>query len=205
VIHDFLARLFQDELKLKVDLQVIPCEGWRRADAFDATGLTWTNPSPNMRSLTQAFLYPGIGLLETTNLSVGRGTDTPFEVIGAPWLAGQKLAAELNARGIPGVRFVPIEFTPTSSKFANQKCGGINFVITDRSHFEPLRTGFEVAAALRRLFSKDWDAKGYDRLLGNQQTLQTLLDGKTAEEIEVVARQDVGDFLRQRAKFLLYE
>ena len=95
-----LARMFQDELKLKLDLQVIECEGWKRADAWDATGLTWVNPSPNMRSLTQAFLYPGIGLLETTNVSVGRGTDTPFEVIGAPWLDGRKLAAELNARGI---------------------------------------------------------------------------------------------------------
>jgi uncharacterized protein YbbC (DUF1343 family) len=91
-----LARLFKAELKLDLELEVIACEGWRRADAWDATGLTWVNPSPNMRSLTQAFLYPGIGLLETTNLSVGRGTDTPFEVIGAPWLDGQKLAAEMN-------------------------------------------------------------------------------------------------------------
>ena len=155
-----LARMFQDELKLKLDLQVIECEGWKRADAWDATGLTWVNPSPNMRSLTQAFLYPGIGLLETTNVSVGRGTDTPFEVIGAPWLDGQKLAAELNAAGIAGVRFVPIEFTPTSSKFANQKCGGINIVITDRSRFEPLRTGFEIAAAASQAASRRLGSEG---------------------------------------------
>src|SRR5207344_3673348 len=106
------------ELKLKLDLQVIECVGWRRADAFDATGLTWVNPSPNMRNLTQAFLYPGLGLLETTNLSVGRGTDTPFEVIGAPWLDGQKLAEALNRAGLAGARFVPVRFTPKSSKFA---------------------------------------------------------------------------------------
>jgi len=200
-----LARLFQDELKLNLDLQVIECVGWRRSEAWDATGLTWVNPSPNMRSLTQALLYPGIGLLETTNLSVGRGTDTPFEVIGAPWLAGQKLATELNARGIAGVTFVPIEFTPTSSKFTSQKCGGVNILITDRNRFEPLRTGFEIAAQLRRLYPRDWEAKGYDRLLGNQRTLQALLDGKSAEEIESVAREGVSDFLRRRLRYLIYE
>ena len=200
-----LARLFQEELKLQVDLQVIQCEGWKRADSFDATGLTWVNPSPNMRSLTQAFLYPGIGLLETTNLSVGRGTDTPFEVIGAPWLDGQKLATELAARGIPGVGFVPIEFTPTSSKFANQKCGGVNILITDRSRFEPLRTGFEIAAQLRKLYPDKWEAKGYDRLLGNEKTLQALLEGKPAEELEAVSRVGVAEFVRSRSRVLIYD
>ena len=200
-----LARLFQEELKLDVDLQVIQCEGWQRADAFDATGLTWVNPSPNMRSLTQAFLYPGVGLLETTNLSVGRGTDTPFEVIGAPWLDGQKLAAELNSRGIPGVSFVPIEFTPTSSKFAKEQCGGINILITDRTRFEPLRAGFEIAAQLRKLYPDKWETKSYDRLLGNQAVLDALLAGKPAEELESIAREGVPEFLRRRARVLLYE
>jgi uncharacterized protein YbbC (DUF1343 family)/CubicO group peptidase (beta-lactamase class C family) len=200
-----LARLFQDELKLKVDLQVIESVGWRRADAWDTTGLTWVNPSPNMRNLTQAFLYPGIGLLETTNLSVGRGTDTPFEVVGAPWLDGQKLAADLNARQIAGVAFVPIEFMPTSSKFANQKCGGINIVITDRDRFEPLRTGFEIAAQLRRLYPQPWEVKAYDRLLGNEKTLNALLGGKSADEIEEVAREGVSEFQRRRLKYLLYD
>src|SRR6185503_12664654 len=113
-------------------------------------------------------LYPGIGLLETTNLSVGRGTDTPFELIGAPWLDGNKLAVELNSRAIPGVRFVPIEFTPSSSKFAQQKCGGVNIHIVDRSKFEPLRTGWEIAAQLRRLFPDKWETAGYRRLLANE-------------------------------------
>jgi uncharacterized protein YbbC (DUF1343 family) len=200
-----LAKLFQDELKLKLDLEVIECVGWKRSDAFDVTGLTWTNPSPNMRNLTQAFLYPGIGLLETTNLSVGRGTDTPFEMIGAPWLDGQKLASELNQRTISGVTFVPIEFTPASSKFANQTCGGINILITNRAQFEPLRTGFEIAAALRRLYPEQWEAKAYDRLLGNQKTLNALLDGKSADAILEVAREGVSDFERRRLKYLLYE
>jgi uncharacterized protein YbbC (DUF1343 family) len=136
-----LARLFKAELKLDLELEVIACEGWQRGDLWDATGLAWINPSPNMRSLTQALLYPGIGLLETTNLSVGRGTDTPFEVIGAPWLDGRKLAAALASRNIPGVTFVPVAFTPASSKFAEKPCGGVNIIITDRERFEPLRTG----------------------------------------------------------------
>jgi len=200
-----LAKLFQDELKLKLDLEVIECVGWKRRDAFDATGQTWINPSPNMRNLTQAFLYPGIGLLETTNLSVGRGTDTPFEIIGAPWLDGKKLAAEVNQREIAGVTFVPIEFTPSSSKFANQKCGGINIVITDRTKFEPLRTGFEIAAAIRRLYPDQWEAKAYDRLLGNDKTLNALLTGKSADEVLEIAREGVSDFERRRLKYLLYE
>jgi uncharacterized protein YbbC (DUF1343 family)/CubicO group peptidase (beta-lactamase class C family) len=200
-----LAQLFNDELKLKLDLDVIACVGWQRGNAFDATGLTWINPSPNMRNLTQAFLYPGIGLLETTNLSVGRGTDAPFETIGAPWLDGQRLAAALNARQLPGARFVPIEFTPASSKFAGERCGGVNIVITDRNRFEPLATGFEIASQLHRLYPSDWQTKGYDRLLGNRATLEALLAGKSGEEIEEIARQGVNDFLRRRQKYLLYE
>jgi uncharacterized protein YbbC (DUF1343 family) len=199
-----LARLFNAELKLNLDLQVIECEGWRRADYWDATGLTWINPSPNMRSLTEALLYPGIALLETTNVSVGRGTDTPFEVIGAPWLDGRKVTESLNAARVPGVRFVPIQFQPTSSTHANKLCGGINIIITDRSRFEPLRTGFEIAAAVRRLFPNDFKADGYLRLLGNQRTHQALLDNRPASDIEATAREGVSDFLRRRSQFLLY-
>jgi uncharacterized protein YbbC (DUF1343 family) len=200
-----LARLLKAELKLELDLEVIACEGWRRGDTWDATGLTWVNPSPNMRSLTEALLYPGIGLLETTNVSVGRGTDTPFEVIGAPWMDGQKLAAELRTQGLVGVAFVPVTFTPTSSKFAKENCGGINIAITDRSRFEPLRTGFAVAAALRKLYPDKWETKSYGRLLGNERTLQAVLDGKSADEILEVAREGVSDFERRRIGYLLYE
>lgn len=200
-----LAMMFKAELKLDLDLQIIPCEGWRRGDAWDATGLTWINPSPNMRSLTEAFLYPGIGLLETTNVSVGRGTDTPFEVIGAPWLDGRKLAVELNARSIPGTSFVPIHFTPTSSKFEGKRCGGVNIAITDRRRFEPLRVGFEIAAALRKLYPNDWDGKLYGRLLANERTLNALLEGRSVDDIREMASEGVTDFLRRRATFLIYE
>lgn len=200
-----LARLFQDELKLQLDLEVIECVGWRRAALYDETGLTWINPSPNMRSLTEALLYPGIGLLETTNVSVGRGTDTPFEVVGAPWLDGRKLAAALAAEKLAGVSFVPIEFTPTSSKFANQKCGGINIAITDRAQFEPLRTGFAIAAKLRELYPLEWETKSYNRLLGNQKTLEAVTAGSSPQQILEIAREGVSDFQRRRLKFLLYE
>jgi uncharacterized protein YbbC (DUF1343 family)/CubicO group peptidase (beta-lactamase class C family) len=200
-----LARLLREERQLNLDLEVIACEGWRRNDFWDATGLSWVNPSPNMRNLTQALLYPGIGLLETTNLSVGRGTDAPFERIGAPWLDGRRLAAELNARHLPGVTFVPIEFEPASSKFANQKCGGMNVLITDRRTFEPVRTGLAIAVDLRRLFPEQWDTKALDRLLVHQRTHQAIVDGRPLDEVEAAARDGVDGFLRRRAAFLLYE
>jgi uncharacterized protein YbbC (DUF1343 family)/CubicO group peptidase (beta-lactamase class C family) len=200
-----LALMFKDELKLDVDLEVIGCQGWSRRAAWDSTGLMWVNPSPNMRSLTEAFLYPGIGLLETTNVSVGRGTDTPFEVVGAPWINGRDLAETLNRRGLPGVSFVPIQFTPTSSKFANELCGGINIAITDRSTFEPLRVGLEIAVQLRALYPDKWETKGYLRLLGNDKVHQAVIDGKDGAEIEILARQGVPEFLRRRAKYLMYE
>jgi uncharacterized protein YbbC (DUF1343 family) len=199
-----LARLFRAELKLELDLTVIECEGWRRSDFFDATGLLWVNPSPNMRNLTQALLYPGIGLLETTNLSVGRGTDTPFEIIGAPWMDGKRLAEELVARRIPGVTFVPIEFTPASSKFSGERCGGVNILVVDRRALDPQRLGFEIAVQLRKLFPQ-WETAGYLRLLGNRDALQALQDGQSAEEIEQASRDGFSDFLRRREQYLLYE
>ena len=136
-----LARMFNDELHLGLDLVVVRVEGWRRQDLFDATGLRWINPSPNMRSLRAAILYPGVCLMERTNLSMGRGTETPFELFGAPWLDGRRLADELNRSGLAGVRFEPVTFTPTSSVFRGQQCGGVKMTITDREAIEPVRDG----------------------------------------------------------------
>ncbi len=199
-----LARMFKQELKLDLELQVIPCEGWNRRDYWDATGLTWVNPSPNMRSLTQALLYPGIGLIETTNVSVGRGTDTPFEVVGAPWMNGRELAAALNEKRMPGVTFVPIEFTPTSTKFTNEPCKGINIVITNRAAFEPVRVGLTLAATLRKLYPQAWDTKSLNRLLSNQATLKLLLDGISGDPLEPAIGDGTSDFLRKRQEYLLY-
>ena len=200
-----LATMYRDELGLSLDLQVVKLEGWRRSDFYDRTGLVWINPSPNMRSLTQALLYPGIGLLETTNLSVGRGTDTPFEIFGAPWLDGRRLAAELNAAALPGTRFVPVRFTPDASKFAGEACQGVNVIITDWSQFDPLWTGFAVASTLRRTFREQWDVAAYDRLLLDQATGQAVSDGKTPAEIMAVYRDELEQFKQRRTKWLLYE
>jgi uncharacterized protein YbbC (DUF1343 family)/CubicO group peptidase (beta-lactamase class C family) len=199
-----LAGMFRAERKLDLDLQVVRIEGWRRGDDFDRTALPWINPSPNMRSTLEALLYPGIGLLETTNLSVGRGTELPFEVIGAPWLDGAKLAERCNALDLPGVRFVRIAFAPTASKFAGQRCGGVRFVVTDRDAYQSVRTGLHVAVQLRQLHPDAWQASAYGRLLGNQAVLDALLDGRGVAELEAIAEADIKAFVKRREAFLLY-
>jgi uncharacterized protein YbbC (DUF1343 family)/CubicO group peptidase (beta-lactamase class C family) len=199
-----LARLYNEERKINCDLRVVQLEGWRRAQWFDTTNLTWVNPSPNMRSLTEATLYPGVGLLETTNVSVGRGTDTPFELVGAPWLDGQKLAAYLNARQIAGVRFVPVRFKPTASVFQGEECGGVNIIVTERARFEPVRAGIEIAVALRRLYPNEWQVDKYVRLLANAATLARVVRGDAPEEIVRAWQPALEEFRRARARVLLY-
>lgn len=199
-----LAQLINAEKRLGADLHVIPVSGWRRSELWDATNLTWINPSPNMRSLTEALLYPGIGLLETTNVSVGRGTDTPFEVVGAPWIEGRRLAAELNARDLPGVRFVPVRFTPHASVHAGQTCGGINIVIVARHRFVPVLTGLAIADTLLRLYRRSWEWKSFNRLLVNTIAYEAFLAGATAETLTRSWQHDVESFRRRRKPFLLY-
>ncbi|MBA3321203.1 MAG: DUF1343 domain-containing protein, partial [Pyrinomonadaceae bacterium] len=201
-----LARLFNGERKINCDLRVVEMQGWRRTMWFDQTNLTWVNPSPNMRSLTEATLYPGIGLLETTNLSVGRGTDTPFEVVGAPYLDGQKLAAALNKRNLTGVRFVPVRFTPRASVFKDQECGGINIIITDRAQFKPVLTGIEIATALRKLYPAEWKVDGYLRLLVNAETLSRLKRGAAPKTIaDSWDNAAFDEFRRARERAVLYK
>jgi uncharacterized protein YbbC (DUF1343 family)/CubicO group peptidase (beta-lactamase class C family) len=199
-----LAQLFNQQRKIGADLRVIKMDGWRRAMWFDETNLMWINPSPNMRSLTEATLYPGVGLLETTNLSVGRGTDTPFEIVGAPWIQGDKLADYLNQRGIPGVRFVPVRFTPKSSVFKDEQCGGVNIIITDRVAFRSLVTGVEMALALRHLYANDWKVDNYLRLLVNAETLERIKRGESARDIVASWNVSLQEFRRARAEILLY-
>ena len=199
-----LGQLFNKQRNIGADLRVIKMEGWQRSMWFDETSLTWINPSPNMRSLTEATLYPGIGLLETTNVSVGRGTDTPFEVVGAPWIQGDKLADYLNQRSIPGVRFVSLRFKPNASVFKNEDCGGFNIVITDRSAFRPLLTGIEIASALRQLYPMDWKIDSYLRLLVNANTLERLKRGDSPRDIVASWNAQLEEFRRLRAEFFLY-
>lgn len=199
-----LARMFNEEQEIGVDLTVVPVENWNRADYFDATGQMWINPSPNMRNLNQAVLYPGIGLLETTNLSVGRGTDTPFEIIGAPWMDGRQLAAHLNRADLPGVRFVPIEFQPDASKYAGVICQGINIIVTEREKFESVRTGLTIAVHLRKLFPELWEVKSLNRLLANTQVRDAILDGDSFTEIERSYQPRLEEFRKRRKIFLMY-
>ncbi len=201
-----LARMFVSERPelAGLDLVVVPCRGWRRSMFFDETGLLWTNPSPNMRTLTEALLYPGVGLLETTNLSVGRGTDTPFEVVGAPWIDGRRLAAHLNARRLPGIRFYPVEFRPSASKFRGESCGGIHMIVTDRRRLQSVAVGIHLACALRDLFGEQWDTTRYGRLLGDAGTLAALRRGAPAQVILERWRAELRAFARRRQKALLY-
>jgi uncharacterized protein YbbC (DUF1343 family)/CubicO group peptidase (beta-lactamase class C family) len=200
-----LGRLYNQERKIDCDLRVIPIEGWRRAMWFDETNLTWINPSPNMRSLAEATLYPGIGLLETTNVSVGRGTDTPFELLGAPWIDEQQLASYLNQRGIAGVRFVPVRFTPTSSVFKGEECRGVNVIVTDRTRFRPVMNGLEIAVALQKLYPAVWKTDSYLRLLANADTLAQLKRGASAEEMARSWGVSLDEFRRARLRALLYQ
>jgi uncharacterized protein YbbC (DUF1343 family)/CubicO group peptidase (beta-lactamase class C family) len=200
-----LGQMMNAERKIGADLRIVKMDGWTRSMWFDETGQTWINPSPNMRSLTEATLYPGIGLLETTNVSVGRGTDTPFELVGAPYIDGQKLAAYLNGRNTPGVRFVPVRFKPNASVFKDEDCGGINIVITNRDVFDSVRTGLEIAAALRKLFPDAWQVDKYDRLLVNADILTMMKRGDSPEDIDKAVNSKLTDFQKRRASFLLYK
>lgn len=198
-----LAHLFRAELGLDVDLHVIPCENWSRDQYWDATGLQWVNPSPNMRSLNQALLYPGMGLWEMTNLSVGRGTDTPFDWLGAPWIDGVALARDLNAQGLPGVRFIPVKFTPQSSKYSGQACGGIQVLVTDRSQFASVDCGIAIGVALKQRYP-EWETRELNRLLGNRQIADAVLAGQRWVDIKALWQLELNAFRERRQTFLLY-
>ena len=178
-----LTRLLHAEKRLTCPLEVIQCENWHRGDWHDATGLLWTNPSPNMRRLPAAALYPGVGLLEFTNVSVGRGTDTPFEIFGAPYLDAREFAATLNAEKLPGVRFVPIEFTPNASVFMGELCRGVQILLTDRDALDAVRLGLTLALTLRRLYQPAWQPEKLMTLLVNQRAYDGVIAGQSYAEI----------------------
>jgi uncharacterized protein YbbC (DUF1343 family) len=199
-----LARLFNGENKIGAGLTVIEARNWHRDAWFDQTGLPWINPSPNMRNLIQATLYPGIGAIETTNLSVGRGTDTPFEQIGAPWIDGTVLADALNARRIPGVSFYPVRFTPTSSKYAGEACQGVFFIVTDRAALRPVRLGVEVAAMLFKLYGSKFDLDAAERLFGSRDGIARVRAGEDPASIASSWGVAESRWRLLRAQYLLY-
>jgi uncharacterized protein YbbC (DUF1343 family)/CubicO group peptidase (beta-lactamase class C family) len=200
-----LAQMFNAEHKIHAKLTVVSMQDWMRGDWFDSTGLEWTNPSPNLRSLTEAALYPGVALVEGTNVSVGRGTDMPFELLGAPWINARELAQYLNARQIPGVRFVPVNFTPAASNFAGQSCHGVNIMLTDREFLDSPELGIELASALARLYPEQFHMEKMVDILANQNVYDELAHGVDPHRIELNWQGDLQKFLQLRAKYLIYK
>ena len=200
-----LARLFNGESKIGADLTVVAMKNWRRDDWFDATALPWTNPSPNLRNMVAAALYPGIGAIEGTNLSVGRGTDSPFEQIGAPWIDGVALASALNARGLAGIRFYPVTFTPApGARLGGQICQGVFLIVTDRTRLQPLRVGLEIAAALSSRYGQQFKLEDAAYLLGSKSAIEQIRTGADPATIAASWRADEERWRRMRAPYLLY-
>ncbi len=200
-----LANMFNAERGIHARLHVVPLEGWMRGDWYDSTGLPWVNPSPNLRSLTEATLYPGVALIEGTNVSVGRGTDTPFESVGAPWINAAELAQYLNARDISGVRFVPVSFTPNASTQAGQKCQGVNIVVIERNAFDSPELGIELASALHKLYPDQFHMERMNDLLVNQSAYDAIENGEDPRRIAEDWREPLEKFQKLRQKYLIYK
>ncbi len=200
-----LAELYNTERKIGARLRVIPMQGWLRGDWFDSTGIVWVNTSPNLRSVNEAELYPGVAIIEGTNVSVGRGTDTPFEVMGAPWIDARALSDYMNARLIPGVRFVPVTFTPVSGPYQNHLCKGVNIIVTDRTVLDAPEMGIELAAALRKLYPDQWKVDLMLTLLANREAYDAVVRGDDPRAIAQGWQDDLNKFKELRQKYLLYK
>ncbi len=200
-----LARMFRVERNIDVELEVIPLEGWNPAMRFDETGLPWINPSPNIRSVSEAMLYPGVGLIEFTNVSVGRGTQTPFEHIGSPWIHEGRLAERLRDEELAGIFFLPTRFTPDASVFDGEDCGGVRFVVSDRDQLRPLDLGLALMRVLQEMHPDTFNLseKG-NILLRHQKTLDAILAGESIESIREMWKPETDRFLKRRKAFLLY-
>jgi len=199
-----LAKLFNAEKKIGASLTVIPMEDWRRGDWFDATDLPWVNPSPNMRSLKAAMLYPGLGMLEYARISVGRGTDSPFEQIGADFMSGRELAAYLNQRQIAGVRVYPTSFTPSESNFKGVRIEGVRFEIVNREMLDATRLGLEVAGAIQKLYPGKVDWTLNKKLIGSDDAIRRLQAGEDPRTIQQAMQDSVAGFVELRARYLIY-
>lgn len=199
-----LARLFNGENHLGAKLHVIPLRGYRREEWYDQTGLRWIGPSPNLRTLTAATLYPGVALVEGANVSVGRGTAMPFELLGAPWISGKALATYLNERRISGVRFIPRDFTPSGSLYARRRCQGVQIILVDRQALDAPALGVEIASALRRLYPRDFQLEKTVGLIGARRVMQAIESGQDPRAIVQDWQSALDEFHFRRAKYLLY-
>jgi uncharacterized protein YbbC (DUF1343 family)/CubicO group peptidase (beta-lactamase class C family) len=199
-----LAKLFNEEKHIDADLTVVPMRGWLRGDWFDSTGVTWVNPAPGIHSLDQATLYPAVALIEGTSVSVGRGTDMPFQLVGSPYLTAKELSSYLNGRNIPGVRFVPVSFTPTSGPFIRRECFGVNIIVTNREELDAPELGLELAAALHKLSPLGYDLSHMNQLLANKAVFAALQAGQDPNRIAADWREQLDQFMDVRVKYLLY-
>ncbi|NWF53284.1 MAG: DUF1343 domain-containing protein [Syntrophaceae bacterium] len=199
-----LARMFNEENKMGVRLSVVSMTGYRRSAWFDETGIPWVNPSPNLRSLTQATLYPGVALVEGANVSVGRGTDRPFELLGAPWIKARELADSLSGRHIPGVEFRPATFTPDGSRFKGQACYGVQVILTDRQALDSALLGLEIIATLWRLYPQDFEIDKTLSLVGSRSVHQAIKDGLDPHAIAQAWQPKLEQFRQIRSRYLLY-
>jgi uncharacterized protein YbbC (DUF1343 family) len=211
VIHGMtageLAKMFNSYFGIQCDLSVIEMTGWKRIMFFDETGLPWVNPSPNIRNVTQELLYPGIALTESwnSNVSVGRGTDTPFEVVGAPWIDADKLVAEMNSREIPGIALYPHHYIPSESKFKGKNCHGLRIEITDRSEFNSMVTGLNLLSSLYKLYPETYRLEQNHGLVGSRDVLERIKKDQPVELIRASYGKTLQNFNKIRNKFLIYK
>ena len=199
-----LARMFNAEYGIGAKLHIIKMAGYDRSKWYDETGLKWINPSPNLRSLTEAALYPGVAMVEGANVSVGRGTETPFEVLGAPWIDAVRLADYLNDRVIAGVMFKAVDFKPDSSNYGKRLCHGVRIILTDRMTLDPAYLGIEIISALYRLFPNDFKLDATLGLIGARWIIEAMREGQDPQSIAIEWNKSLKQFLATRAKYLLY-
>ena len=199
-----LAKLLNSERNINAKLTVVPLKGWIRGDWFDSTGQMWVNPSPYLRNLDEATLYPGVGLLELTNVSVGKGTENPYQLIGAQWIRAVDLAAYLNARKIEGVRFVPVQFTPGLGAYARQQCSGVQILVINRETVDAAELGLELASAMKKLYPQQFEMEKVADVLANQAAFRALQSGEDPRRIADDWRDGLDRFMTIRAKYLMY-
>jgi uncharacterized protein YbbC (DUF1343 family) len=199
-----LARMFNAEMKIGVKLNVIPMQGYRREMWLDETGIAWVNPSPNLRSLAQATLYPGVALAEASNVSVGRGTEAPFELIGAPWIEAEALVGYLRDRQLPAVEFEPTAFRPASSRYKGEVCNGIRMILKDRDRLDAVGLGIEILCALQRLHPGRFEIDKALGLVGSRAALRAIKEGQEPDAIAASWQPQLDEFRSMRARYLLY-
>jgi uncharacterized protein YbbC (DUF1343 family) len=200
-----LAQLFNSENHIACDLHVIAMKNWHRNYFYESTGVRWIPPSPNLRTLKGAVLYPGLEILQNAGVSVGRGTETPFEEFGAPWINGDEVAAALNERHLPGLRFAGQPFIPVVGLYTGQRCGGVAVRVTDRQVVRAMRMGLEIATILKKLYPGDFDPAKLLLLTGNAETIRQLEEGATPDQIVASWSSDLTGFDIVRRKYFLYK